>query len=180
MQVLGLLIFMVLSNKAYTHFFFKMIVLSAFAFGVCSFFVSPLLAAKLSKEECKALSDQLKELKKQPAVKNMAKGFEWVKANMKPEELGPIRTYLELDETLKFRCRYKGKRKAKKSVVKPETKKATVKSKQPPLPVKKKKPAPKKTKKSIKKQVKKTSNVSSGNFLEEFFNSALPPEPEKK
>ncbi len=142
---------MVLSNKVYTHFFFKIIVLSVLSFGTSCLFVSPLLAAKLSKEECKTLSNQLKELKKQPAVKNMAKGFEWVKANMAPEELGPIRAYLELEETLKFRCRYKGKNKAKKSVVKPETKKAAGKSKHPPLPVKKRKPVPKKKQKNYQK-----------------------------
>lgn len=171
---------MVLSNKAYSCFLFKVILFSVLSFGVSTLFVSPILAAKLSKEECKVLSDQLKELKKQPAVKNMAKGFEWVKANMEPEELTPIKTYLELDEQLKFRCPKKRKPKAKTVNTKPKVKQKAVGSKEPDKQVKKKKPVQKKKKKVKKKQVKKTSNVSSGNFLEEFFNSAPPPASKKK
>ena len=136
----------------------------------------------------------MKELRKQPAVKNMAKGFEWVKANMEEDDLGAIKTYLELDEQLKFRCPKK-----RKSVVKPKTKtvkgktvdkqklvkskqseKGSPKSKETTKKVKKKKPVRTKKKKAKKKPVKKTSNVETGNFLEEFFNSVQLSAPEKK
>ncbi len=180
MRVLGLLIFMILSNKAFTYFLFRIIVLSILAFGFSGFFVSASQAAKLGKEDCKALSEQLKELKKHPAVKNMAKGFEWIKANMEPEDLAPIKTYLEVDEQVKFRCPKKRKPKAKTVKAKPGVKQKAVSSKDPAKKNKKKKPVRKKTKKVNKKQVKKTSNVGSGNFLEEFFNSDPPPAPKKK
>lgn len=65
---------------------------------------TPLAAAPLDKEKCKALQDELKTLKTHDSVKAMEKGFKWVEENIKGDDLIPIRQYMEINEQLKFLC----------------------------------------------------------------------------
>ena len=129
-------------------------------------------AKPLPKKERKALQIKLKTLKTTPAVMNMSKGFEWVKANMKGDELLPIKEFIETEEQYKFRCPQPRKKKAPKpkpktasadakKAVADKNKKANVKKKavkakkktQPKKKTTKKKPLPK------KKTTKKKSSL---------------------
>lgn len=83
----------------------------------------PLAAKPLPKKDCKVLKEKLKELKTNDAVKKMSKGFEWVKENVKGDDLLTIKNFIETEEQYKFRCPQKKKKKAptpkpKKDVVK--------------------------------------------------------------
>lgn len=155
-------------------FFFSILALIIFSMSVTQ---SQTVNAKpLAKKECKALQTKLKTLKTTPAVMNMSKGFEWVKANMKGDELLPIKEFIETEEQYKFRCPQPRKKKApkpkpktasadakkavadknKKASVKKPVKKKVVKAKKKSQPKKKttkKKPLPK------KKTTKKKSSL---------------------
>lgn len=61
-------------------------------------------AAPLGKEECKRLKVEKKSLAGQGVAKNMAKGPEWVKANLGASQLDLIKRYILVNEQLKFRC----------------------------------------------------------------------------
>lgn len=160
--------------KTPLKFFFSILTLIIFSMSVTQ---SQTVNAKpLPKKECKALQTKLKTLKTTPAVMNMSKGFEWVKANMKGDELLPIKEFIETEEQYKFRCPQPRKKKApkpkpktasadakkavadknKKASVKKPVKKKVVKAKKKSQPKKKttkKKPLPK------KKTTKKKSSL---------------------
>lgn len=65
---------------------------------------SPALAGPLPKERCNALQSLYISLKKTKQVQQMSKGFEWVKANIKGDQLITIKNFIETEEQLKFRC----------------------------------------------------------------------------
>ncbi len=149
---------------------------------------SPAKAEILSIEACEALTDKRKALREEEAVKAMQKGFEWVKANIKGNDLQPIKAYIETEEQLKFRCpknRKKTKRKTKtppKRIVRislPIKKTADADEKAPnikPKPVKK--PVRKTPVKP--KPAKKSSNATPPEnqaitLLETFFGQETPP-----
>lgn len=129
--------------------------------------ISSAEAKQLNKKECKVLKGKLKTLKATPAVLNMSKGFEWVKENVKGDDLLPIKDFLETEEQYKFRCPQPRKKKApvhKKKKLKTAKsklkksdldKKQTSKAKKVTKSTKKKKT---KTKKS-KTKTKKTKHV---------------------
>ena len=109
--------------KTPLKFFFSILALIIFSMSVTQ---SQTVNAKpLAKKECKALQTKLKTLKTTPAVMNMSKGFEWVKANMKGDELLPIKEFIETEEQYKFRCPQPRKKKAPKP--KPKTANADAK-----------------------------------------------------
>lgn len=109
--------------KTPLKFFFSILALIIFSMSVTQ---SQTVNAKpLPKKECKALQTKLKTLKTTPAVMNMSKGFEWVKANMKGDELLPIKEFIETEEQYKFRCPQPRKKKAPKP--KPKTANADAK-----------------------------------------------------
>jgi|GEM_PF-3846377 len=101
------------SIKSFTLIF----TLVALAINTASF--HSVSAKPLAKNECKTLKTKLKTLKASPAVINMTKGFEWVKENMKGDDLLPIKEFIETEEQYKFRCPQPRKKKAPK----PKTKK---------------------------------------------------------
>lgn len=150
------------------------------------------LATPLSSQKCTELRKLRTELIKSPSVKQMAKGFEWVKANLEGEDLLPIQNFIETEEQLRFRCKKKGKMAALKNK-KPKQKKIKEKQKvkkTPPLPERKllmsyaepkakpvkiipiRKPAAKKQKKSNLKPIEEPS------ILDYFFPDDE--EPDKK
>lgn len=79
------------------------LLLSSLYWGIST----PLHAKMLDRQTCNKLSDELKQLKQHSSVQAMKNGFEWVKANVKPEDLQPIRSYIETEEQLRFRCKGK-------------------------------------------------------------------------
>lgn len=129
--------------------------------------ISSAEAKQLNKKECKVLKGKLKTLKATPAVLNMSKGFEWVKENVKGDDLLPIKDFLETEEQYKFRCPQPRKKKApvpkkkklksaksklkNSNVVKKQANKAKSKPKKVSKPVKKKKYKPKKSSQKPKK-----------------------------
>ncbi len=163
-------------------------------------FGTALNAAPLESEDCVRIEGEYKTLKKNPNVKHMSKGFEWVKANSSQLDLGPIKQFIELQEQLKFRCPQqvvaipttkKNKQEAEKARMKAENAKLQI-----PLPQRKsltvsEEPAlikvkiiPVKRKPSKKKKkVKTTDNQAS--FFDSFFSdeaetSSIKPKTTKK
>jgi outer membrane biosynthesis protein TonB len=145
----------------------------------------PLKAKPLPKKECKILRDKLKQLKTDEAVMKMSKGFEWVKENVKGDDLLPIKEFIETEEQYKFRCPQPKKKKApkpkpKKDLVKKD-KKSNVTSKKV---TKKKKKAPKKSstsKKKTKKKTKKNSKLEKPKKTEPtLFETIFPSSGEEK
>src|SRR5262245_47097362 len=61
-------------------------------------------AAQLDKESCGKLKGEQVQLEKEGARSNLAKGPDWVKANLAPEKLDQVRRLIEVDEQLLFRC----------------------------------------------------------------------------
>ena len=126
--------------------------------------VTGINAEPLSKQACKNLNEKLQKLLQLQAVQDMGKGFEWVKANSKPEEIQSIKLYIETEEQLKFRCPRLKKNKSKKKIVKPKRKPADLKNRPAPKSAidttKKKKLKPDdKTKKTTKKTPVKKKNA---------------------
>ena len=65
----------------------------------------PLGAAPLEKQECERLKAEKQSLAVLGVEKEIAKGPEWVKANLKEPQLDLVKRYIAVDEQLKFRCR---------------------------------------------------------------------------
>ncbi len=122
-------------------------------------YIQPVSAKPLAKKECKTLKSKLKTLKTTPAVMNMSKGFEWVKENMKGDDLLPIKEFIETEEQYKFRCPQPRKKKAPKpkpKKVDPKKNLVDKKAKSKAKPKKKvQKTKPKKKKKTKKSTTKK-------------------------
>lgn len=151
------------SRNLLQKFFIKSLIITGVFFAsLCLVSANqPLKAKPLPKKECKTLKDKLKQLKTNDAVMKMSKGFEWVKENVKGDDLLPIKEFIETEEQYKFRCPQPKKKKApkpkpKKDLVKKD-KKSNVTSKKV---TKKKKKAPKKSSTSKKKNNKKTKKNS--------------------
>lgn len=151
------------SRNLLQKFFIKSLIITGVFFAsLCLVSANqPLKAKPLPKKECKTLKDKLKQLKTNDAVMKMSKGFEWVKENVKGDDLLPIKEFIETEEQYKFRCPQPKKKKApkpkpKKDLVKKD-KKSNVTSKKV---TKKKKKAPKKSSTSKKKTNKKTKKNS--------------------
>jgi len=62
------------------------------------------LAAPLEKEDCDKLKLEQDHLEQEGVRANIAKGPEWAKGNLKPEQLEQIRRVIEVDGQLLFRC----------------------------------------------------------------------------
>jgi hypothetical protein len=62
------------------------------------------MASPLDKEECDKLKLEQGQLEQEGVRSNMAKGPEWAKGNLKPEQLEQIRRVIEVDGQLLFRC----------------------------------------------------------------------------
>ncbi len=71
-------------------------------------------AAPLDQKECERLKAEKRSLAGLGVEKDMAKGPEWVKANLQASQLDLIKRYLTVDEQLKFRCHHPFHRKKKK------------------------------------------------------------------
>lgn len=194
--VVKLFMFKVSKIKNHKNQFFNILFLGPLLLSVLLFAQSA-QAAKTKKknnqriERCQNLSKELKTLKSDEAVKNMSKGFEWVKANMDGEALLPIKQYLEISEEIKFQCP-QPKRKKPITKNKPKSKKAkSVNLKQVKSPDKKRKKTynPQKTKQKKKKnKTKKNKNtkvetVSPGDLtslFDGFFSGPGQPANKKK
>ncbi|MEP3475903.1 MAG: hypothetical protein ABJN57_06790 [Hyphomicrobiales bacterium] len=153
--------------------------------------IQPASAKPLAKKECKTLKSKIKTLKATPAVMNMSKGFEWVKENMKGDDLLPIKEFIETEEQYKFRCPQPRKKKApkpKKADPKKDLvdKKAKSKAK-PEKKVQKTKPKKKKKnkksttkKKPVKKKKKKSSLEPTKKPEPTLFETIFPSSVENK
>jgi hypothetical protein len=62
------------------------------------------MASPLDKEECDKLKLEQGQLEQEGVRANMAKGPEWAKGNLKPEQLEQLRRAIEVDGQLLFRC----------------------------------------------------------------------------
>jgi hypothetical protein len=62
------------------------------------------LASPLDKESCDKLKLEQGQLEQEGVRANMAKGPEWAKGNLKPEQLEQIHRAIEVDGQLSFRC----------------------------------------------------------------------------
>ena len=62
------------------------------------------LAAPLEKDDCDKLKLEQGHLEQEGVRANMAKGPEWAKGNLKPEQLEQVRRVIEVDGQLLFRC----------------------------------------------------------------------------
>jgi hypothetical protein len=62
------------------------------------------MASPLDKESCDKLKLEQGQLEQEGVRANMAKGPEWAKGNLKPEQLEQIRRVIELDGQVLFRC----------------------------------------------------------------------------
>ena len=62
------------------------------------------MASPLDKEECDKLKLEQGQLEQEGVRANMAKGPEWAKIALKPEQLEQIRRAIEVDGQLLFRC----------------------------------------------------------------------------
>ena len=67
----------------------------------------PALAAPLDKVACQKLREEQAELVKGGIKEQMAKGAEWAKANLKPDQISQIKRYITVEEQIAFRCREK-------------------------------------------------------------------------
>ncbi len=155
--------------------------------------IQPVSAKPLAKKECKTLKSKIKTLKATPAVMNMSKGFEWVKDNMKGDDLLPIKEFIETEEQYKFRCPQPRKKKApkpkpkkvdaKKNLVdkKAKSKAKTEKKVQKTKPKKKKKTKKSTTKKKpVKKKKKKSSLEPTKKPEPTLFETIFPSSVENK
>ena len=62
------------------------------------------MASPLDKASCDQLKLELGQLEQGGVRANMAKGPEWAKGNLKPEQLEQVRRVIEVDGQLLFRC----------------------------------------------------------------------------
>ena len=70
----------------------------------CLVLVHPALAIMQDKETCKALRSARTHILSSGILNDMAKGPEWVKDNLAPEQIERIKLYLILDATVAFQC----------------------------------------------------------------------------
>lgn len=61
-------------------------------------------AASLPSKRCAALHALYMNLRQTDEVKSMTKGFDWVKDNIKGDQLITIKNFIETEEQMKFRC----------------------------------------------------------------------------
>ncbi|HEY7643736.1 MAG TPA: hypothetical protein VH858_01740 [Hyphomicrobiales bacterium] len=64
----------------------------------------PAAATPLDEESCKKLQTERQGLAVLGVDKNLEKGADWAKANLKAADINLVKRYLELYEQLKFRC----------------------------------------------------------------------------
>lgn len=64
----------------------------------------PAAADPLDAESCKKLQTERQGLAAQGVEKNLEKGADWAKANLKVADIVLVKRYLDLYEQLKFRC----------------------------------------------------------------------------
>jgi hypothetical protein len=64
----------------------------------------PAAATPLDEESCKKLQTERQGLAVLGVDKNLEKGADWAKANLKAADISLVKRYLELYEQLKFRC----------------------------------------------------------------------------
>lgn len=64
----------------------------------------PVGATPLDKESCDKLKAEKQSLTTLGVEKDMAKGPEWAKSNMKPAQLDLVKRYITVEEQIKFRC----------------------------------------------------------------------------
>lgn len=107
---------------------------SLLSLAILSFSASSLNAEPLPLKACKDLREKHQKLLQLQAVQDMGKGFDWVKANSKPEEIQSIKLFIETEEQLKFRCPKlkKNKNKSKKKIIKPKRKPAELNNRPAP------------------------------------------------
>lgn len=130
-------------------------------------------AKPLNKKECKELKKKIKTLKTSPTVANMEKGFEWVKENIKGDDLLSIKEFIETEEQFKFRCPQPKKKKSPKPIPKPIKKEMVEKDKKK-KPIKKKSTTKKKTNQKTKKNSKlEIQKKSEPSLFEALFPSSL-------
>jgi len=60
--------------------------------------------AQLGKEDCAKFKGEQELMEKAGVRSSMAKGAQWAKANLAPDQLDQVRRLIELDEQLLFRC----------------------------------------------------------------------------
>jgi hypothetical protein len=65
---------------------------------------TPAAASQLDEGTCKKLQAERQGLAVLGVDKNLEKGADWAKANLKPADISLVKRYLELYEQLKFRC----------------------------------------------------------------------------
>lgn len=71
---------------------------------VMTLLAGPAAATPLDEESCKKLQAERQGLATQGVDKNLEKGADWAKANLKVADIILVKRYLELYEQLKFRC----------------------------------------------------------------------------
>lgn len=130
--------------------------------------ITPASAAPLSKETCKSLKAELRVLQQTEAIKNMSKGFEWVKENMQEEERLPIKQFLSVTEQLQFQCRPP---RAAPKAKKPKTVRIDLPIKKPPEVEKKSK---------LKENAKQPATSAALRGQQTQEQAAKPPEETKK
>lgn len=78
----------------------------AAAFTAISALLAPLaMAEPLTPEACESLRRELAELEGGPAAASFARGADWGKSNLSPEQLTLVQRLLTLREDVAFRCR---------------------------------------------------------------------------
>lgn len=76
------------------------------AFAAVSALIAPLAAAEpLTTEACESLRRELAELEGGPAAASFARGADWGKSNLSPEQLKLVQRLIALREDVAFRCR---------------------------------------------------------------------------
>ncbi len=71
---------------------------------VMTLLAGPAAATPLDEESCKKLQTERQGLAVLGVDKNLEKGADWAKANLKAADISLVKRYLELYEQLKFRC----------------------------------------------------------------------------
>lgn len=66
--------------------------------------LAPAHAERISAQDCKTFETEQEKLEKSDLPKDIEKGPEWAKANLKPERIRLIGRFIYLQEQLEFRC----------------------------------------------------------------------------
>ena len=80
------------------------VVFSCLVMALLAGTMGPAAATPLDEESCKKLQTERQGLAVLGVDKNLEKGADWAKANLKPADIILVKRYLELYEQLKFRC----------------------------------------------------------------------------